>query len=46
MSREIEKTVHHGVSVSRWLLAPMYRGLAIFDWFRALAQAKAPQDRR
>lgn len=29
MSGEIEKTVQHGVSASRWLLAPMYLGLAL-----------------
>lgn len=29
MSGEIEKTVHHGLAASRWLLAPMYLGLAL-----------------
>ncbi len=29
MSGEIEKTVHHGIATSRWLLAPMYLGLAL-----------------
>ncbi|MDP5218899.1 YqhA family protein [Ruegeria sp. 2205SS24-7] len=29
MSGEFEKAVQHGVSASRWLLAPMYLGLAL-----------------
>lgn len=29
MAGEIEKTVHHGIAASRWLLAPMYLGLAL-----------------
>ncbi|MEP2532093.1 YqhA family protein [Shimia sp.] len=29
MSGEFEKTVHHGIAATRWLLAPMYLGLAL-----------------
>lgn len=29
MSGEFEKTVHHGIAASRWLIAPMYLGLAL-----------------
>ena len=46
MSGEFEKTVHHGIAASRWLLAPMYLGLALMlvvllvqfvrDFFRVL----------
>ncbi len=29
MSGEFEKTVRHGIAASRWLIAPMYLGLAL-----------------
>ncbi|WP_370400559.1 YqhA family protein [Sulfitobacter sp. JB4-11] len=48
MSGEVEKTVHLGIHASRWLLAPMYLGLALMlivlliqfirDFFRALPE--------
>jgi uncharacterized protein (TIGR00645 family) len=29
MSGELEKTIQHGIAATRWLLAPMYLGLAL-----------------